>query len=88
MLLTSKKHRINGSTMHSFVIQNMVVTIKYCITLIYPEGIIYPSIYWNMAYNNCYITSCIYYPLVTKSIQIHFFPLVKSHIQTRLTTED
>ena len=85
-LLTRKKHQIKGSSRHNFFIQKIIATCRgSSIPLMYPEGILFPSIHWKMAPNNCSIVGCIPVPLLTESDEKSRFSLIQSHVRSRLT---
>ena len=85
-LLTRKKYQIKGSSRHHFVLQKMVATCDgKCIPLMYPEGVLFPSIHWSMACDMCSILGCIPAPLLTDEVRSIKFASIHSHIRSRLT---
>ena len=52
----------------------------------YPEGILFPSIRWKMAADNCSIVGAIPAPLLTKSVKGFGFAPIQEHIRSRLTS--
>ena len=53
--------------------------------LLYPEGILFPSIHFNTILYGCSIIGCIPDPLLTESIIKSVFASIQSHIWSRLT---
>ena len=85
-LLTRKKHELKGSSKHHFFLQRIVATSEgSSIPLMYPEGILFPSIHWKMANDNCSILGCIPAPLLSESIESQGFASIRSHIKCRVT---
>ena len=82
-LLTRKKHQIKGSSRHNYFLQRICATSPgTCIPLMYPEGVLFPSIHWKSAPNNCSIIGCIPASLLRESIQIQRFASIQSHIRS------
>ena len=52
----------------------------------YPEGILFPSIHWKMAIDNCSIVGAIPAPLLIESVLQFGFASIKQHIRARLTS--
>ena len=85
-LLTRQKHELKGSSKHHFFLQKIVATSNgSSIPLMYPEGILFPSIHWKMANDNCSILGCIPAPLLSDSIESYGFASIRSHIKNRVT---
>lgn len=85
-LLTRKKHQIKGSSAHHFFLQRICATKEFsCVPLVYPEGVLFPSIHWYTAPDKCSIVGCIPAPLLTESIRKFGFASIPSHVRTRLT---
>jgi predicted GIY-YIG superfamily endonuclease len=85
-LLSRKKHQIKGSSRHHFFLQRIVATNHgSSVPLIYPEGILFPSIHWKTAPDNCSIIGCLPAPLLTESSNGSRFASIQSHVRSRLT---
>ena len=85
-LLTRKKYQIKDSSHYHFFLQKMVATCHgSSIPLIYPEGVLFPSIHWCMAHDNCSILRYIPTPLLTEFTSNSKFASIHSHIRSRLT---
>ena len=85
-LLTRKKHELKGSSKHKFFLQKIVATSAgSSVPLMYPEGILFPSIHWKMADDGCSIIGCIPAPLLSDTIQHTGFASIHSHVKCRLT---
>ena len=53
-LLTQNKYQIKIRILHKFFIKRICVTIcGLSISIMYTEGILFPSIYWNMEFDGC-----------------------------------
>lgn len=86
-LLTRKNHEIKGSRKQSFFIQKLCATsIGSSVPLIYPEALLFPSIFWKMAPDNCSIVGAIPSPLLSQSMHSFGFESIPSHIRSRLTS--
>ena len=67
--LTRKTHQIKGSSRHNYFLQRIcATTVGESIPIMYPEGILFPSIHWKMAIDNCSIVGAILAPLLTESV--------------------
>ena len=85
-LLTRQKHELKGSSKHHFFLQRIVATSEgSSIPLMYPEGILFPSIHWKFANDNCFILGCIPAPFLSESIESQGFASIRSHIKCRVT---
>ena len=85
-LLTRKKHQIKGSSAHHFFLQRICATKEFtCVPLVYPEGVLFPSIHWYTAPDKCSIVGSIPAPLLTESIRKFGFASIPLHVRTRLT---
>ena len=79
------KHHIKGSRRHNFFLQKIVATYRgSSIPLMYPEGILFPSIHWKMANNNCSILGFLPVPLLTESISNSRFLWLHCHVRSWL----
>ena len=61
------KNQIKGSSRHN-LFQNKIVSTCHgsSITLIYPEGVLFPLIHWEMSNNNFSALGCLPVPLLTE----------------------
>ena len=85
-LLTRKKYQIKGSSCHHFFLQKLVATCNgSSIPLMYPEGVLFPSIHWQMAHDKCSILGCIPASLLTEYSSTSKFASIHSHTRTQLT---
>ena len=86
-LLTRKKHQIKGSSRHNYFLQRIcATTIGESIPLMYPEGILFPSIHWKMSSDNCSIVGAIPALLLNESVKTFGFASIQEHIRSRLTS--
>lgn len=86
-LLTRKRYQIKGTNRQKFFLQNLCATsIFSCIPLMYIEGILFPSIHWKMADDNCSILGCIPAPLYTEGTSRFRIASIYDHIHSRLTS--
>ena len=85
-LLTRKSHQIKGSCQQNFFVQKLCSTsIGASIPLVYPEGLLFPSIFWKTAADNCSIVGAIPFPLLSQSISKFGFQSIPCHVRSRLT---
>ena len=85
-LLTRKKYLINGSNKQKFFIQKICATsVGSSVPLMYPEAMIFPSIFWKSAKDNCSIAGAIPAPLLSESIGKFGFSSIPDHVRCRLT---
>jgi hypothetical protein len=85
-VLTRKKHQIKGSKLQEWFLQRIVATLNgKSVSLLYPEGMIFPSIFYKMAEDGSIIGS-IFLPLLTLGISRYGFALIPQHIRCRLTS--
>ena len=86
-LLTRKKHQIKVNSRHNYFLQRICATsIGEYILLMYPEGILFPSIYWKMAADNYFVVGAIPAPLLTELVKGFGFAPIQEHIRSRLTS--
>ena len=86
-LLSRKKHEVKGSLKQKFFLQKICSTsIGASIPLLYPEAMLFPSIFWKSADDNCSIIGAIPSSLLSSSISSHGFASIPSHIRSRLTS--
>ena len=72
-LLTRNKHQIKSSSRHSFFLQKLVARSEgSAIPLMYPEGVLFPSIHWKIASDGVSILGCLPAPLLTESQKTGF----------------
>ena len=85
-LLTRKKHQIKQSSRHQFFLYKSVATCRSTtIPLMYPEGVLFPSIHWKMAPDKCSILGSIPASLLTEINHRNRFASIQSHIRSRIT---
>ena len=86
-LLTRKTHELKGSSLHKNFLQRICsTTLGTSIPLLYPEGMLFPSLHWKAAGDNCSLVGSIPAPLLTESIKQEGFASIQEHVRTRLTT--
>ena len=84
-VLTRKKHELKGSSLHKHFLQRICATSDgKAVSLLYPEGMLFPSIFYNMV--NGAIIGAIPAPLLTESISSFGFASLPEHIRSRLTS--
>ena len=84
-VLTRKKHELKGSSLHKHFLQRICATSDgKAVSLLYPEGMLFPSIFYNMV--NGVIIGAIPAPLLTESISSFGFASLPEHIRSRLTS--
>ena len=85
-LLTRKKHLIKGTRKQNFFLQKLCsISIGSSIPLMYPEAMVFPSIFWKSAQDTCSIVGAIPSPLLNESIKCFGFASISGHIRSRLT---
>ena len=55
------------------------------VPLMYPEGVLFPSIHWMMAPDKCSIVGCIPAPLLTEQSCGNRFESIQDHVRSRIT---
>ena len=86
-LLTRAKHRITGFSMQKNFLQSIASTrVGESIPLLYPEGMLFPSIFYKMIINDSAICGTIPSSLFTGTISLHGFASIQDHVQSRLTS--
>ena len=86
-LLTRKNHEIKGSRKQSFFLQKLCATsIGSSVPMIYPEALLFPSIFWKMAPDNCSIAGAIPSPLLSQSTSRFGFESIPLHVRSRLSS--
>ena len=85
-ILTRKKHQIKGSSIHKFFLQKMCSRqIGSSIPLLYPESMLFSSIFYHMTDDGA-ISGSIPSPLMTEFIDKFGFQSLPQHIRSRLTS--
>ena len=85
-VLSRKKHQIKGSSIHKFFLQKICAThIGSSVPLLYPESMLFPSIFYHMT-NDGAISGAIPSPLLTEFINQFGFQPLPQHIRSRLTS--
>ena len=85
-LLSQRSHTINGSSKHKFFLQKIHSTTKgESVPLLYPEGMLFPSIFPFPDPDGISSVGCIPAPLLSTLLQQSGFESIPQHIQTRLT---
>ena len=85
-LLIQNRYQVRGISLNKFFLQRICVTIfGISIPLLYLEGVLFPSIYWKISFDGCFIVGCIPAPLLTESIISLGFVTIQSHFQSILT---
>ena len=86
-LLNRTNHNIQGSSKHKFFLQKIHSTSDgESIPLLYPESMLFPSIFPFSDPENIASVGCIPAPLLSKSMETKGFESIPQHIRTRLTT--
>ena len=85
-VLTRKKHQIKGSSVHKFFLQKICATnIGSSIPLLYPEAMLFPSIFYHMNKDGS-ISGAIPSCLLTEHIDKFGFQTLPQHIRSRLSS--
>ena len=85
-VLTRKKHQIKGSSIHKFFLQKICATnIGSSIPLLYPESMLFPSIFYHMT-NDGAMSGAIPSYLLTENISNFGFQSLPQHIRSRLSS--
>ena len=85
-LLTRKNNRMNGyNSQKNFLQKLCATTICDSVPLLYPEGMMFPSIFYAMAENDNAILGAIPSSLFTGDQSFYGFATMHDHIHTRLT---
>ena len=86
-LLTRKNHEIRGSSKHRFFLQRISATsIGTSIPLLYPEAMIFPSIFWKSIDSNGSIAGALPASLLSENITQYGFESIPQHVRSRLTS--
>ena len=84
-LLTRKRHQLKSSSIHKYFLQRLVsTTIGDSVSLLYPEGMLFPSIFWKMKEGS--IIGAIPATLLTENIKLFGFTTIPQHIRSRLSS--
>ena len=85
-VLTRKKHQIKGSSIHKFFLQKICATnIGSSIPLLYPESMLFPSIFYHMSDDGA-MSGAIPSYLLTEHINKYGFQSLPQHIRSRLSS--
>ena len=85
-VLSRKKHQIKGSSLHKFFLQKPCSTrVGASIPTLYPEGMLFPSIYYHLTHDGA-VSGAIPSPLLTECISQFGFQSLPQHIRSRLTS--
>jgi hypothetical protein len=86
-LLTRKKHQIKGSSVHKWFMQRICATnIGTSIPLLYPEAMLFPSLFYMMVQNNGSFCGAFPSALLTESISDRGFQSIPQHVRSRLSS--
>ena len=84
-VLTRKAHELSTSTLHKYFLQNLCAThMGTSVPLIYPEGSLFPSIFYSMKDNS--VVGAIPASLLSELISSFGFSSLPDHIRSRLTS--
>ena len=86
-LLSRKLHEIKGSRYVNCNFQK-ICSVAKCksIPLLYPEGMIFPSLHWKSAKDDCSIAGAIPSSLLNEFMSKEGFAPIQQHVRTRLTS--
>ena len=85
-LLTRSTYDIKKSKYVNHHLQKMCSVVNgNVVPLLYPEGILFPSIHWKSASDNCAVVGAIPSSLLNANITKEGFASVQQHIRSRLT---
>ena len=85
-LLTRAKHRINGFSLQRNFLQSIASTkVGESLPLLFPEGMLFPSIFYKMVEKDGSICGAIPSSLFTGNKSDHGFATIQDHIKSRLT---
>ena len=85
-LLDRSKHRIRSTTSQKHFIHELVSVIPgEPIPLLYPEEMMFPSIFWKATEESCSILGAIPSSILTNSAQKYGIANVREHMRNRLT---
>jgi hypothetical protein len=85
-LLSRRNHDIRGSSKHKFFLQKIHATSDgESIPLLYPESMIFPSIFPFCDPDGIPSLGCIPAPLLSSNIQKYGFESIPQHTRTRIT---
>ena len=84
-LLTRKRHQLKSSSIHKYFLQRIVTTsIGKSVSLIYPEAMLFPSIFWLMREQS--LIGAIPATLLNEKATQHGFASIPQHVRSRLTS--
>ena len=83
-LLTRQRHLLKPSSIHKYFLQRIVATsIGKSVNLLYPEGMLFPSIFWKMIEGS--IIGAIPATLLNERANRFGFASIGDHVRSRLT---
>jgi hypothetical protein len=84
-LLTRQRHQFKTSSIHKYFLQRLVATtIGDSISLLYPEGMLFPCIFWLMKEGS--LVGAIPATLLSENTNQFGFASIPQHIRARLTS--
>ena len=84
-LLTRQRHQLKTSSIHKYFLQRLVATsIGDSISLLFPEGMLFPCIFWLMKEGS--LVGAIPATLLSENTNRFGFASIPQHIRARLTT--
>ena len=84
-LLTRKRHALKSSSLHKYFLQRLVSTsIGKSVSLLYPEAMLFPSIFWSMKEKS--LVGAIPASLLSDNTKSHGFASLPQHVRSRLTS--
>ena len=84
-LLTRKRYELKSSSIHKYFLQRLVATtIGESLSLLYPEGMLFPCIFWKMKEDS--IIGAIPATLLNENINKYGFSPLPQHVRSRLTS--
>ena len=84
-LLTRKQYQLKSSSIHKYILQRLVsTTIVHSLPLLYPERMLFPSIFWKIQENS--ILGAIPAILLTDVTKRHKFSSLSALIRSLLTS--
>ena len=85
-LLTRKRHMIKGNKKQNYFIQKLcAISTGASIPLMYPEGMLFPSIFWKSAMDSLSIVGAIPSPLLSECVSMFGFASIPEHVRSRLS---
>ena len=85
-LLTRKRHMIKGNKKQNYFIQKLcAISTGASIPLMYPEAMLFPSIFWKAAKDSLSIAGAIPSPLLSECASMFGFASIPEHVHSRLS---